>query len=71
MNTYSLHKNKLKQKERCLLKKSNLQVWTVPVQENTLDFYVAKMETTSTGHQKEQWNPTIEKLIPIYFFEFC
>lgn len=50
---------------------SNLRVWTVPVQENTLDFYVAKMETTSTGHQKEQWNSTIEKLIPIHFFEVC
>lgn len=53
------------------IERSNLRVWKILVQENILDFYVAKMETTSTGHQKEQWNSTIEKLIPIHFFEVC
>lgn len=51
------------------IERNNLRVWTIQVQENTLDFYVAKMETTSTSHQKVQCNSMIEKLVPRHFLK--
>lgn len=51
------------------IERDNLQVWTIQVQENALRFYVAKMETTPTSHQKEQCNSRIEKSVPSYFLK--
>ena len=51
--------------------RDDLQAWTGRVQENTLDFDVAKMETTSISHQKEQCNPTTEKSVPSHVLKFA
>lgn len=51
------------------MERDNLQVWTIQVQENISDFYAAKMETTSTSHQKEQCNSMIEKSVLSYFLK--
>lgn len=49
--------------------RDDLQVWRLRVQENILDFYAAKMETTSTSHRRERCNSMIEKSVSSHFWK--